>query len=84
MNGVLFDHVRCELQTKFHVTLHQEPEDGYVVRCLELSGAPCQGETKEKALANIKEAILTILDMMRERGEPVPTQPAEMRELIVA
>jgi predicted RNase H-like HicB family nuclease len=69
---------------KFHVTLQKEPEGGYVVRCLELPGALSQGETKEEALTHIKEAVLTILDMMREQGEPVPTQPAEIRELIVA
>jgi predicted RNase H-like HicB family nuclease len=69
---------------KFHVTLQKEPEGGYVVRCLELPGALSQGETEDEALANVKEAILTILDMMREQGEPVPTQPAEIRELIVA
>ena len=69
---------------KFHVTLHKEPEGGYVVRCLELPGALSQGETEEEALANVKEAVLTILDMMREQGEPVPTQPAEIRELIAA
>ena len=69
---------------KFHVTLQKEPEGGYVARCLELPGALSQGETKEEALTNVKEAVLTILDMMREQGEPVPTQPAEIRELIVA
>jgi predicted RNase H-like HicB family nuclease len=69
---------------KFHVTLQKEPEGGYVARCLELPGALSQGETKEEALTHIKEAILTILDMMREQGEPVPTQPTEIRELIVA
>ena len=69
---------------KFHVTLQKEPEGGYVARCLELPGALSQGETKEEASTNVKEAILTILDMMREQGEPVPTQPAEIRELIVA
>jgi len=69
---------------KFHVTLQKEPEGGYVVRCLELPRALSQGETKEEALTHIKEAVLTILNMMREQGEPVPTQPAEIRELIVA
>ncbi len=69
---------------KFHVTLQKEPQGGYVIRCLELPGAMSQGETEAEALANIKDAILTVLDMMREQGEPVPTQPAEIRELIVA
>lgn len=69
---------------KFHVTLQREPQGGYVVRCLELPGAMSEGETEADALANIRDAILTILDMMREQGEPVPTQPAEIRELVVA
>ncbi len=69
---------------KFHVTLQKEPQGGFVVRCLELPGAMSEGETEADALANIRDAILTILDMMREQGEPVPTQPAEIRELVVA
>ncbi len=68
---------------KFHVTLQREPQGGFVVRCLELPGAMSEGETEVDALANIRDAILTILDMMREQGEPVPTEPAEIRELVV-
>jgi predicted RNase H-like HicB family nuclease len=69
---------------KFHITLKKEQGGGYIVRCLELPGAISEGETEEEAIANIKDAIPTILDMMREQGEPVPTETAEIRELIVA
>jgi predicted RNase H-like HicB family nuclease len=69
---------------KFHITLQKEPQDGYVVRCLELPGAMSQGETEEEALANIRDAILTILDMMREQGQAPTVKPVEIRELIVA
>lgn len=69
---------------KFHVTLQKDPTGGYVARCLELPGALSQGETEDETLANIKDAILTIIDMMQEQGEPVPTEPAEIRELVVA
>jgi len=69
---------------KFHITLQKEPQDGYVVRCLELPGAMSQGETEEEALANIRDAILTILDMMREQGQAPTVKPTEIRELIVA
>ena len=69
---------------KFHVALQKEPQGGYVARCLELPGALTQGETEDETLANMKDAILTIIDMMREQGEPIPTQPAEIRELVVA
>jgi len=69
---------------KFHVTIQKEPHGGFVARCLELPGALSQGESEEQTLANIKDAILTILGMMKEQGEPIPTEPAEVRELIVA
>jgi len=69
---------------KFHISLQKEPQDGYVVRCLELPGAMSQGETEEEALANIRDAILTILDMMREQGQAPTVKPTEIRELIVA
>ena len=42
---------------KYTVILEPQEEGGYTVRCLELPGAISQGETKEEALMNIKEAI---------------------------
>jgi predicted RNase H-like HicB family nuclease len=69
---------------KFHVTLQKEPSGGYIARCLELPGSLSQGDTKDETLANIRDAIMTVIDMMREQGELVPTEPAEIRELVVA
>jgi predicted RNase H-like HicB family nuclease len=54
---------------------------------LQRKTAPCLALgtiTKDEAMANIKDAILTVLDMMREQGEPISNQPVEIRELIVA
>lgn len=69
---------------KLHIVLQKDPEGGYVARCLELPGALSQGETEEEAEANIRDAILTVLDMMREQGDATPIIPAEVRELVVA
>jgi predicted RNase H-like HicB family nuclease len=41
---------------KFTVLLESAEEGGYIVNCVELPVAT-QGETKEEALSNIKEAI---------------------------
>jgi len=41
-----------------------ERTPSYVARCLELPGAFTQGETEEETLANIQDAILTIIDLM--------------------
>lgn len=44
---------------KFTVLLEPAEEGGFVVKCLELPVAT-QGETKQEALSNIKEAIEVI------------------------
>ena len=37
---------------------------GYSVQCVELPGAISQGETREEALKNIKEAIELVLEVL--------------------
>ncbi len=51
---------------KYTVILKPQDEGGYTVRCLELPGAISQGETKEEALANIKEAIGLVLEVLSD------------------
>ena len=51
---------------KFTVMLREEPEGGYSVQCIELSGAISQGENRKEALANIKEAIEGYLEAFPE------------------
>lgn len=50
----------------FTVVLREEDVGGYSVQCLELPGAISQGETKEEALKNIKEAIEGYLEAFPE------------------
>lgn len=50
---------------RFTVVLEPAEERGFVVKCLELPVAS-QGETKEEALANIKEAIEGYLEVKAE------------------
>jgi predicted RNase H-like HicB family nuclease len=47
---------------KFTVLLEPAEEGGFVVKCLELPVAS-QGETREEALSNIKEAIEGYLEV---------------------
>jgi len=48
-------------------------EDGYwVAECLSLPGCISQGETKEEAIQNIKEAIDAYVLALEEDGLPVP------------
>ena len=47
---------------KFTVLLEPAEEGGFIVKCLELPVAT-QGETKEEALKNVKEAIEGYLEV---------------------
>jgi len=48
---------------KFKVILEEAEEGGYVVYVPSLPGCVSQGETKEEAIENIKEAIEVYLDI---------------------
>lgn len=48
-------------------------EDGYwVIECPSLPGCISQGETKEEATANIREAISLYIESLEANGEPIP------------
>ncbi len=48
---------------RFKVVLEEAEEGGYVVYVPSLPGCVSQGETKEEALENIREAIEVYLDI---------------------
>jgi predicted RNase H-like HicB family nuclease len=56
-------------QGKFTVVLRKEKEGGYSVQCLELPGAISEGDTKEQALRNIREAVRGYLEAFPEEAE---------------
>ncbi|VVB51193.1 HicB_like antitoxin of bacterial toxin-antitoxin system [uncultured archaeon] len=53
---------------QFTVKLEEADEGGYTVQCLELPAAISEGETKEEALENIKEAIELVLEVSHEQA----------------
>lgn len=58
-------------------------EDGYwVVECPSLPGCISQGQTKEEAIANIREAIQGYIEALEEDGLPIPQERFET--LVVA
>ena len=53
-------------------------EDGFwVVECPSLPGCVSQGETRQEAIANIKEAIELCITVLEEDGLPVPEERFE-------
>ena len=56
----------------FTVLVFDAEEGGYWAKVPELPGCVSQGETLEEVEANIRDAILAVLESMREDGEELP------------
>ena len=59
---------------KYTVIIEKGQESGYVAQVPTLRGCVSQGESKEEALANVKEAIEVYIEALLEDGLPVPTE----------
>ncbi len=66
----------------YKVILEPCDEGGYVVSCPALPGCHSQGETKEEAMANIKEAIEGCLEVLNEQVQS-DRDDAEILEVAV-
>lgn len=67
-----------QAQSKRKVLLYPG-EDGYfVVEVPSLPGCISQGKTREEALTNIEEAIALYIEVLQNRGEPVPDDRVEV------
>ncbi len=68
---------------RFTVVLEREDIGGYSVRCVEIPQAISQGETREEALKNIKEAIELVLDYLEEKARSQKSKKMEFAEVVV-
>ena len=59
---------------RYTVVMEQEADGGYVASVPVLPGCVSQGDTRDEALANIKEAIALYIEDCRDAGDPVPTE----------
>lgn len=59
---------------KYTVVLERESDGGYVVSVPVLPGCVSQGDTRDEALANIREAMELFLEDCRLAGDPIPEE----------
>lgn len=57
------------------VVITPEPEGGYSAHIPAFRGAHTQGETVEEAVSNARDVIVGYVEVLAERGEPIPSQP---------
>ena len=58
----------------YTVVLEAEKDGGFVVSVPALPGCLTQGDSREEALKNAREAIAAYLEELRARGEDVPVE----------
>ena len=69
-----FDTADWEKPTAYRciVCLIEEEDGGFSAVCLNLPGACSCGDTEEKALENVREAITGVIKSYLENGEKIP------------
>jgi predicted RNase H-like HicB family nuclease len=65
---------------KFVTTLARDEDGAWIAECPAIPGCVSQGQTREEALVNIREAIGLCLEVRAERGLPltIETQQVEV------
>jgi predicted RNase H-like HicB family nuclease len=56
---------------KYNVTVDRDEDGAWIVECPSIPGCVSQGQTKQEALENIKDAIAACLQVRAERGLPL-------------
>jgi predicted RNase H-like HicB family nuclease len=62
----------------FNVTVDRDEDGVWVVECPSIPGCVSQGNTKEEALENIKEAIALCLEVRAEQGLPLTIETRQV------
>lgn len=65
---------------KFLITLTQDEDRMWVAECPSIPGCVSQGQSRNEAIENVREAIAACLDARADRGMPltVETQQVEV------
>ncbi len=58
----------------FNVTIERDEDGAFVVKCPSIPGCVSQGDTKEDALKNIRDAIKACLEVRAEKGLPLTVE----------
>jgi predicted RNase H-like HicB family nuclease len=63
---------------RYLVTVHRDESETWVVECPSFPGCVSQGDTKDRVLANIKDAIRSCLEVRAERGLPLTVETRQV------
>ena len=63
---------------KLLVTIDRDEDGVWIVECPSIPGCVSQGDTKDKAIANIREAIALCIEVRAERGLPLTIETRQV------
>ncbi|MCC5647596.1 type II toxin-antitoxin system HicB family antitoxin [Nostoc sp. CHAB 5824] len=67
---------------RFNVTVDRDEDGAWIVECPSIPGCVSQGQTKEEALENIKDAIAACLQVRAERGLPLTIETHQVEVVV--
>jgi predicted RNase H-like HicB family nuclease len=59
---------------RFTVVLERQDDGGFVASVPSLPGCVSQGDSRDEAMKNVREAIEVYIEDCRESGEPIPSE----------
>jgi antitoxin HicB len=57
---------------KYRVLIEQDEDGAYVAEVPSLPGCISQGQAREEAVENVREAIAAFLESLEAHGDPIP------------
>jgi len=67
---------------RFVTTLDRDEDGVWVAECPSIPGCVSQGETREQALSNIRDAIAACLAVRAQRGMPLTIETQEVEVVL--
>jgi predicted RNase H-like HicB family nuclease len=68
----------------YTVVIERDEDGAFIAHCPSLPGCSSYGVTREEALANIREAMVLTIEVLRERGEHIPPDDVQTETVAVA
>ena len=62
----------------FNVTIERDEDGVWITECPSIPGCVSQGETKDEAIENIKDAIKICLEVRAEKGLPLTVETRQV------
>ena len=63
---------------KFNVTIDRDEDGVWIVECPAIPGCVSQGQTRDEALENVKDAIRHCIEVRLERGHPLDMETGQV------